>query len=117
MWLKIVNLYHTLTTSIDILIYYMSCGEEVRVPRTTLKYAQALSSTYVIYYIYLSYDNNHAFMLIGKCISYSIIIVIISSTTKLYYYIIYYMLSTFVYIYNILFVRKIHYTCYIYLMS
>lgn len=28
-------------------------------------------------------------MLIGKCISYSIIIVIIISTTKLYYYIIY----------------------------
>jgi len=42
MWLKIVNLYHTLTTSIDILIYDTSCGEEVRVPWTTLKYAQAL---------------------------------------------------------------------------
>lgn len=48
--------------------------------------------------------TNHAFVLIGKCISYSIIIVIIISTTKLYYYIIYYMLSTFVYIqYNILY--------------
>lgn len=34
---------------VDILICDTSCREEVRAPRTTLKYAQALSSTYVIY--------------------------------------------------------------------
>jgi len=105
---KNINLYHTLTTSIDILIYDMSRGEEVRAPWTTLKYAQALSSTYVIYYN-IQIMKNHAFMLIGKCISYSIIIVVINiSTTILYYFFVYICLYAIYY----LFVKYI-----IYLMS